>query len=805
MPRLIVKFPYTKGRTRKRAAHLKNYVKYMAMREGAEKLSPPEFQQKKNYTDYIASRPRAERMGSHALFSGTDEPIILSQVAEEIANHPGNVWKPIISLQREDAERLGYDNAQTWKNLLSSYAIEMAQHMKIPIDQFRWYAAFHDEGHHPHVHMVCFSADGKSGFLTKDGLAKIKSGLAKEIFRQELTEIYSRQTQRRNDLTKEAGDTLKNLIQQMQSGTLENEKIGDLLLQLTEKLKITGGKKQYGYLKAPLKVLVDEIVEELAKDPRITEAYDLWYELREDVLRTYKDTMPERIPLPQQKEFKRIKNLVIQEAVQLGESMGHFVLPDEDKEPLLQDISTKDFSENDPADDLDFTEPKVDWSDRYKMAREYLYGDKNAPPDFEKAFALFLTEAEDGNALAMYDLGRMFADGLGRKINMEQAQSWYKKALDAFLEMEPTLYIEYRIGKMYAAGLGTEQDYIQAASWFQEAAEQDNRFAMYSLAGLYLRGQEVEMDAVKARDLYKKSAVKGFPYAAYELAKMYRDGIGGDKSDPTAKEYFSMALLGFRSMEQESHDDKLQYRIGWMLLHGVGTEKDEAAAKGWFEKASRLGNPQAQYQLAKLILADPDGNSKQIEEAMGWLIKSAEAGNDHAQYALAKLLITQGDIEKGIYWLTAAAEQGNQFAQYSLSKHFFSQEDTKQAVRWLTSSAEQGNQFAQYTLGKLFLLGVKDEIEPDQRTAVYWLTRSADQGNEYAQYFLLHLDDFRQRLVAQGVARLLNHLGNIFQEQMPPSPGGLRVKVDHKLRRKIQEKKAAQGHKRDDHEPTMTQ
>ena len=758
MPRLIVKIPYTKGRARKTSSHLKNYVRYMATREGAEKLPPPDFQQKKNYMDYIATRPRAEQIGSHALFTSTDEPIVLSQVAREVANHPGNIWKPIISLQREDAQRLGYDNAMAWKNLLTGYAVEMAQAMKIPLEQFRWYAAFHDEGHHPHVHMVCYSADGKSGFLTKDGLAKIKSGLAKEIFRQDLTEVYSQQTQRRNDLTKTAGDALKELVQQMQAGALENEKIGEQLLLLAEKLKTTSGKKQYGYLKAPLKELVDEVVEELAKNPLVAKSYDLWYELREEVLRSYKDTMPERIPLSQQKEFKQIRNLVIQEAMQLGESLDFFSPQDADDEPL--------------TDDFDIPESKVDWSDRYKMAREFLYGNDTTPPDFEKAFGLFLAEAQNGNALAMYDLGRMFADGLGREIDPEQAQGWYKKALDTFLAVDLTPYVEYRIGKMYAAGLGTEQSDTQAASWFEEAAEQGNKFAMYSLAGLYLRGQGVEKDEVKAREIYRKAAMKGVPYATYELAKLYKDGIGGEADSIAAEEYFSQAFLAFHAMEKEGHDDKLQYRLGWMLLHGVGTEKDEAAAKTWFEKASRLGNPHAQYRLAKIILAAPDSSTEQRDSAIHWLTRSAEGGNEFAQYVLGKLLLEKGDTESG--------------------------------VRCLAASAEQGNQFAQYALGKLYLLGKKDVIEHDRETAVYWLTLAANQGNQYAQYFLIHLDDFQQRLMMQRVARILNHLGNLFQEQLPPSPGGLRVKMDHKLRRKIQEKKAAQGHKRNDHEPVMT-
>ena len=386
--------------------------------------------------------------------------------------------------------------------------------------------------------------------------------------------------------------------------------------------------------------------------------------------------------------------------------------------------------------------------------------------DFEKAFDLFLAEAEKGNALAMYDLGRMFADGLGREMDMEQAQGWYKKALDTFLVVDSTPYVEYRIGKMHAAGLGTEQDYSQAASWFDEAAEQGNKFAMYSLAGLYLRGQGVEKDEVKAKELYRKSAAKGVPYAAYELAKLYRDGIGGEADARIAEEYFSQAFLGFRSMEQESHDDKLQYRIGWMLLRGVGTEKDEAAERVWLEKASRLGNPHAQYQLAKIILADPDSSPEQVDNAIEWLTRAAEGGNEFAQYALGKLLLEKGEEETGIRWLTMAAEQENPFAQYALGKQLLEKGDKENGVRWLTASAEQ--------------------------------------GNIYAQYYLLHLDDFRDQLVRQGVARLLHHLGNLFLEQLPPAGQGVKMGTDHKLRRKLREKKAAQGHKRDDHEPVMT-
>ena len=376
MPRIVFKCPHIKGGTKKAASHLANMVEYVATREGVQKIDPgkmnlpatekqvkmveklvrefplskgmeeytdylasptrgnasefitraiednlDQIAKKENYLEYIAKRPRAQRFGSHGLFTGSEDALILSKVQEEVANHPGTVWLPIISLRREDAARLGFDDAEKWRTLLSAYSVEMAQAMKIPVDQFRWYAAFHDEGHHPHLHMVCYSANGKSGFLTENGIEKIKSGLAKQIFHQDLAEIYSRQTQRRDSLNQDTQKVLRQLIQQMQGGALSNERMEQLMLELARQLRHTSGKKQYGYLKPQMKSLVDEIVDELERDERVAAAYNLWYEMREEVLRTYKDDLPKRIPLSQQKEFKRIKNIVIQEAVRLGEQM----------------------------------------------------------------------------------------------------------------------------------------------------------------------------------------------------------------------------------------------------------------------------------------------------------------------------------------------------------------------------------------------------------------------------------------------------------------------------------------------------
>ena len=671
MPRIIFKCPYIKPGTERAAAHLNNYVRYVATRDGTDLLKPDKAGQpatkkqramverllrdfpmcrgmfeyedyqssptraaasefitraiednydqiakRENYVSYIAQRPRAERLGAHGLFNGTGDALELSKIAEEVANHPGNVWLPIISLRREDAARLGYDNAKQWQALLSAYAPQIAEAMKIPWNQFRWYASYHDEGTHPHVHMICYSADGRSGFLDEDGIARIKSGLAKNIFRQELTEIYRQQTQRRDELVRKSGEVMEELIRQMRSGTLENPRIERLTGQLAERLKCAAGKKQYGYLSVSVKAVVNEIVDELAKDTRVAAAYDLWYSLREEVLRTYRDDLPQRLPLSQQKEFKQIKNLVIEEAVRLGRHTEIF----------------------DPTD-----------------GQEMTVGD---------------TEPENPDGWPLHD---------------------------------------------------TESD----------------------------------QDADAASVYAEQSAILGNPYAKYRAAKRIL------ASPSAAPEQTGDAVM-WLTQAAEAGLDHAQYALGRLYLDGVSVERDATLAVIWFSHAAEQGNPQAMYVLGKLNLEA--GNHP---AALRWFQRTAELGNPFAQYRLGKLLLTSGE----------------------------KQSDMESAIRWLTESAKQGNQFAQYALGKLYLLG--KDVPQDHEAAVHWLTLAAGQGSPYAQFYLDHAENSPSLFTC--ATRLLHHMGNIFQEQAPPSSGGVSF-VDSKLRRKIREKKIAMGHKPDDHE-----
>lgn len=271
----------------------------------------------KTYADYIATRPRAERFGSHGLFTDDGVQVNLAEVSQELNNYGGNVWTAIISLRREDAERLGFDNGSRWRDMLRTQTQALSENLRIPMGHLKWFAAFHNESHHPHVHLIAYSTVESEGYLTKQGVQKLRSSFAKDIFAQDLLCIYEKQTEHRNQLRSESKDVLAEIVSQVNAGGYSNQHLEELLLQLARRLSRTKGKKVYGYLKADVKAIVDSIVDEIAKDNRISALYDLWYEQRENVLRTYNNSLPERILLSQNKEFKAIKNAIIQAAIDL--------------------------------------------------------------------------------------------------------------------------------------------------------------------------------------------------------------------------------------------------------------------------------------------------------------------------------------------------------------------------------------------------------------------------------------------------------------------------------------------------------
>ena len=592
MPGLIQKSGFIKS-----GAGGGHYAEYIATREGVELIEAPHpTHDGGGYLEYMAERPR-----SHGLFSA-DSPADLEKTMEEINGHTGLVWTFVYSLKREDAHRLGYENSESWRKLLLAHQIELAQAMKISPKNFRWCAAFHDEKHHPHIHMMVWSANPKQGFLTEKGIEKMRSQLSNEIFRDELLSLYQKKDLSYSQVRDAAMEAMGRLIREMETGLCHSPVIAEQMETLSKMLEDHKGKKVYGYLKKPVKTQVDAIVDELSKIPEVADCYEQWNQLRDELERYYKDVPREHLPLSQQKEFKAIKNMVIREAEQLR--LGTFT---------FEDASMRD--EVDEDQDAVYFAWDSNWqmTEAYQSAKEVLEEYEN--PESEKAEQVQVLE-----------------------------QLWQR----------------------------------------------------------------------------------GFSLSAYQLGKCWRDGRG--------------------------------------------VLPDDEQAELWFRRAAEAGYDFAQYALGKLLQ-----NQKRMDEAVSWYGKAAAQGNSWAAYRLGKLYLEGKAVPK----------------------------DVPKAVGYLTFSAEQGNQYAQYTLGKLYLPG--QDVKPDREQAWEYFCQSAEQGNEYAAFFLKHFDQVGRPNVFLSATRLLHHLGQIFRDNSVPPAAPVGQHIDRKLRRKIQEKKIAMGHKPDDHEEEQNQ
>ena len=376
------------------------------------------------YMKYIATRPRAERIGTHGLF-GDEETVSLGKAMEELENYTGNVWTHIISLKREDAARLGFDNAAAWRNLIRAHRSDIAAAMKIPPGDFRWYAAFHDEGEHPHIHMMAWSAKTGQAYLSKEGICQIKSKLTNDIFRNEMLHLYEQKSDSRDELVRESRRAMLELVHAMQDGVCDHPDAERLVLELAAQLGTVKGKKSYGYLPKRLKNLVDEIVDGMEQLPVVSKCYEKWMMLQGKVDSYYHDKPQERIPLSQQKEFRQIKNAVIQEAERLR----------------LGEITFEEKGLNQQDEPEEYRNASYDyWTLRDEIRDESL------------------TMEERGEAVS----------------EMEK------------LAESGDMYAQYLMGKLWRDGPLLIPDSVEARYWFEQAADQGHLVAQYSLAKLYL-------------------------------------------------------------------------------------------------------------------------------------------------------------------------------------------------------------------------------------------------------------------------------------------------------------------------------
>ena len=472
-----------------------HYAEYIATRDGVELMEP---KAGSGYLEYIAERPR-----SHGLFSA-DGAADLEQTMEEINAHAGPVWTFIYSLKREDAARLGYENGESWRRLLLAHQTELATAMKIPPSSFRWCAAFHDEKHHPHIHMMAWSADSKQGYLTEKGIEQMRSQLSNDIFQDELLSIYQEKDLSYQQVRDAAMEAMGRLIQEMKSGLCDSPVIASQMETLAEMLSEVKGKKVYGYLKKPVKAQVDAIVDELARLPEVAECYEQWNRLRDELERYYKDAPREHKPLSQQQEFKAIKNMVIREAEELR--LGTFT---------FEDAAMKDEVDEDQEEVYYTWNSHWQMAEAYQNAREILSVYENT--EEEKAEQVQVLEQlwNAGFTVAAHQLGKCWRDGLGVLPDDEQAELWFRRAAEAGHD-----FSQYALGKL----LQSQKRMEEAVSWYEKAAAQGNSYAAYRLGKLYLEGKDVPKNAARAVEYLTDAAQEGNQYAQYALGKLYLAG-----------------------------------------------------------------------------------------------------------------------------------------------------------------------------------------------------------------------------------------------------------------------------------------
>mgnify|MGYP002529913776 FL=1 len=479
------------------------------------------------YMKYIATRPRAERIGAHGLFSDSDS-VSLEKAMEELESYTGNVWTHIISLKREDAARLGFDNAAAWRNLIRAHRNDIAAAMKIPPNDFRWYAAFHDEGEHPHIHMMAWSAKPGQAYLSKEGIRQIKSKLTNDIFHNEMLHLYEQKSESRDELVRQARRAMLELVQTMRDSMCDHPDAERLVLELAAQLGTVKGKKSYGYLPKRLKNLVDKIVDEMERLPVVSKCYDQWLMLQGKVDAYYHDKPQKCVPLSKQKEFSQIKNAIIREAERLRldeftfeeKNLGQYDEPEKFRnesydywtlQDVIRDESLTMEERGEAVSEMEKLAESGDMYAQYLMGKLWRDGSLLIPDSVEARY-WFEQTADQGHLVAQYSLAKLYLSDDLEVRDTRKGMNWlYTAAVNG------SSYAMYRLAKECLKGELIEKDTAHAVEWFTKSAERGNQYAQYMLGKLYLAGREVLHDEEQAVHWLSQSAEQGNQYAQYLL------------------------------------------------------------------------------------------------------------------------------------------------------------------------------------------------------------------------------------------------------------------------------------------------
>ncbi len=595
---------YIKKPTRKNASELINAV--------VERIDIEEFDREK-YINYIAQRPRVEKIDAHGLFSNDGVVENLSEKSKEIAKHKGVVWSHVLSLRREDAEKLGYNNYKTFKKLVDENLMLIAKAHKIEFKNIKYVCAFHNQTHHPHVHLVVYSSDEKEGYLNEVGIEEMKSKFANSIFKDEMYQNFSEQNFLRDmvrNLSKEEVDKILLNI----NNDICNEKTLMLIKELHYKMKNHNGSKSYKWFSKSgseeIKNLIDELAREISKNENLSKLYKDWYEAKESNLKIYKNKMPKRVPIYENETFTILHNHIIKEVLKLDFSeVSDVVILNNSKNEIYIDS----FS--------DLEEQEENWEAYEEMASSFIddefYVDNSCN---------YYYEVTDNESVIVS--------------SFDEEQNYdYGDIENDVCEFDNGIQNETSTGIPSKSKLIIEKElFVRWTKGYKEAKE------------LLYNGEDLE-DTQIAYEILLDEAKSGNILGIYDVALLNKNGVVGDENIDVEL-YFQKALDGFIKLAKK--ENKLQsyfeYRIGKMYQRGLGTDIDNKLAFVYFLKSANKGNQFAQFSLGNIYFYGNEEIEIDFSEAFKWYKLSAEQENTFAHYKLGEMygagVGTESDLGK---------------------------------------------------------------------------------------------------------------------------------------------------------------
>lgn len=676
-----------------------------------------------NLVDYVANRPGVDRVGGHGLFSSSST-VDIRKAQEEIADCKGNIWTHVISLRREDADRLGYDQQKPWRDLILTKVDMIAKASNIPVADLHWYAGMHNTTHHPHIHLFVFSDNPKAGRLTVQGINRMKAEFSKVIFADERRQIYVHKTELRDEIKHKVDEILSNLGANTtdQFSPKDLEKLCGSMSKLAAELKDRPGKIQYGWIKdLNIREQVNGIMADLARTPDIQKLYELYCEDHKELQRMYRNDPKDTQPIVKNKEFANIKNKILREAAKLGQAvsaaeldahrsgvtdgvMDHEPdsLPEEDSPPSslfseddrsLFEAVPEERPGREPPEDYEPADSAEHHSEHGAPIRNIrAYKGTSSPDSFEKC----MVKAMNGSTEAKYQLAKMYFYGTGTERDPTQAQMWFGLAA-----ADGHTLAKYELGKMYLYGIGIEKDpelareYLHDAYWSLRAdvseaygydvgeyvghgladeldlPKSKASYLMYCLGRMEYAGEGIDRDFVRALQWYRLAAGSGHVHSNYCAGKMHAAGEGVEQDYRKAKERYGSAA--------EGKDKYAYYALGRMYETGSGVEQDDKKAVEWYARASQENVPYADYRLAQLVAigkgTDPDKELAGIlyRKALDGFTKQEEQQPDASvEFRIAQMYLygtgVEKDPEKAAEWLKKSCGQQDPRVQYELAQ-----------------------------------------------------------------------------------------------------------------------------------------